>query len=549
MVSYYQFLSDRGQRGLSEHEVKAILKSVLIELVPLHRQGRAHQKISLPTLQIQGKQTVLLLKNNPNLRGSPSQDIYDLGLVTLELLTGKIPSPRRIKPTWDWNNHCLISDQFNAILKRMVTPNPSQRWQNASQVLSAMEKVEKVVPATRHTLKGWQWGLVGAGTTLVLVVGGLGIGNLLIPTLKPLAPSAIWNGQMQRQDAAMFRGNPERTGVYPPGGPRELTELVWRFRVEYGVGSSPAVSGGVVYFGSRDNHLYAVDAKTGQERWRFRIENWIDSSPAVSGGIVYFGSHDGHLYAVDANTGEQHWRFRTESSFNASPTVSGGVVYFSGDDGNLYAVDAKTGEESWRLDTEDRISSSPAVSGGVVYVGSDNFLSKDNNSLYAVDAKTGRERWRFRIEGRINSSPAVSGGVVYFGTYRHLYAVDAKTGQERWRFTPEKGIDSSPAVSGGVVYFGTFRHLYAVNAKTGQERWRFTTERINHASSPIGSSPAVSGEVVYFGSRDHHLYAVDVNTGQERWKFKTEDSISSSPAVSGGVVYFGSWDGHLYAVK
>ncbi|MEI2423144.1 hypothetical protein V6O07_22905, partial [Arthrospira platensis SPKY2] len=144
MLSYYELLSDRHFSGFSEPEVQAILETVLIQLVPLHRQGKAHQQISLQTLQQEGEQTILLLKHNPNVSGSPSQDIYDLGLVTLELLTGQVPSPRRTNPTWDWNDHCLISDQLNAILERMVTPNPSQRWQNASQVLSAMGVV---VPA------------------------------------------------------------------------------------------------------------------------------------------------------------------------------------------------------------------------------------------------------------------------------------------------------------------------------------------------------------------------------------------------------------------
>jgi outer membrane protein assembly factor BamB len=67
----------------------------------------------------------------------------------------------------------------------------------------------------------------------------------------------------------------------------------------------------VVYFGSFDNHLYAVDAETGQEKWRFTSGGEETSSPSVAGGVVYFGSHDQHLYAVDIHTGEEKWRFQT----------------------------------------------------------------------------------------------------------------------------------------------------------------------------------------------------------------------------------------------
>ncbi|MET0096586.1 PQQ-binding-like beta-propeller repeat protein [Limnospira platensis] len=455
MISYYEVLNHRSQRRLSEPEVKAILETVLIQLVPLHSQGKAHQKISLQTLQQEGQQTILLLKHNPNVSGSPTQDIYDLGLVALELLTGQVPSPRRRHPDWDWDKHCLISDQLNAILEQMVTPNPDLRWQNASQVLSAMGVV---VPATRPPLKLWQWGLVGAATTLVLVVGGLAIGSQFIPALRTRSPSAIWSWQMQRDGATMFRGNLERTGVYPPGGPTELTQLVWRFSTQAAISSSPAVSEGIVYFGSWDRHLYALDANTGQERWRFRTQAVISSSPAVSEGIVYFGSHDGNLYALDANTGQERWRFRTQAVIGSSPAVSEGIVYFGSHDNYLYALDANTGQERWRFRTQAVIGSSPAVSAGVVYFGS------HDNHLYALDVNTGQERWRFRTQAVIDSSPAVSAGVVYFGSYdNHLYALDVNTGQERWKFRTENWIGSSPAVSGGVVYFGSGdNHLYAV---------------------------------------------------------------------------------------
>jgi outer membrane protein assembly factor BamB len=64
------------------------------------------------------------------------------------------------------------------------------------------------------------------------------------------------------------------------------------------VRSSPAVAGGTVYVGSFDDHLYAIDAETGQEQWRFETDEWVRSSPAVAGGTVYVGSFDGHLYAL-----------------------------------------------------------------------------------------------------------------------------------------------------------------------------------------------------------------------------------------------------------
>ena len=96
---------------------------------------------------------------------------------------------------------------------------------------------------------------------------------------------------------AMFRANLQRTGVYNTKGIHQLTELKWKFKTE-DVDSSPAIADGVVYFGSLDGNLYAVDIKTGQEKWKFKTKYWVLSSPAIADGVVYFGSFDGNLYAV-----------------------------------------------------------------------------------------------------------------------------------------------------------------------------------------------------------------------------------------------------------
>jgi outer membrane protein assembly factor BamB len=61
--------------------------------------------------------------------------------------------------------------------------------------------------------------------------------------------------------------------------------------------SSPAVANGVVYVGSYDNNVYALDASTGAKLWSYTTGNAIGSSPTVANGVVYVGSGDNNLYA------------------------------------------------------------------------------------------------------------------------------------------------------------------------------------------------------------------------------------------------------------
>ena len=61
--------------------------------------------------------------------------------------------------------------------------------------------------------------------------------------------------------------------------------------------SSPAVAGGVVYVGSVNDKLYALDAVTGTLKWSYTTQGYINSSPAVANGVVYVGADDGNVYA------------------------------------------------------------------------------------------------------------------------------------------------------------------------------------------------------------------------------------------------------------
>ena len=63
---------------------------------------------------------------------------------------------------------------------------------------------------------------------------------------------------------------------------------------------------GLVYVGSGDFRLYAVDAMTGIKRWSFKTYGPVDdSSPVLVGDTVFFGSLDHRVYALDAQRGAQ----------------------------------------------------------------------------------------------------------------------------------------------------------------------------------------------------------------------------------------------------
>ena len=367
---------------------------------------------------------------------------------------------------------------------------------------------------------------------------------------------------------AMFRRDLSHTGNAGANITSPKGTLKWTFTTGGPVHSSPAVVDGIVYVGSRDGYIYALDAVTGEKIWAFKTESWVESSPVVVGGVVYCGSNDGTLYALDAKNGAKSWAFATPYSIRSTPAVADGVVYIGCDDYDIYAVDAATGTELWRSNTGEKVSSSPAVAKGIMVAGSVDGL------FYSFNAKNGSARLQLDTKFPIYASPAIKDGVAYFTNNAGvLYAVDIMAKNWLWEnklkiywntlyvygaapkppnpsgylWSVSLGwrlrTVSSPSIAGNYAYLGASKDLVAVDLTTHEVQWRFTT------GGDVVSSPAAAGAVVYVGSEDGHLYAIDRDTGEKLWDVAAGDQITSSPAVNDGMVYIGSMDGKLYAFE
>jgi len=355
----------------------------------------------------------------------------------------------------------------------------------------------------------------------------------------------------------MFRADPAHSGRYPGAGVPVLHGVKWKFRTQGAIASTPAVSGGLVFVGSSDHNVYAVDAASGAQRWRFATHGRVTASPAVAAGLLYIGSFDGNFYALDAASGQLRWKFATEGEkrfaarhlhgaepaaeimpdpfdiFLSSPVVHGNTVYFGSGDGNVYALNSDTGELRWKFHTGNVVHASPALADGLLYVGS------WDSYFYALDAATGVERWRFKTgedpkisnQVGIQSSAVVAGGLVYFGCRdSKLYALDAKSGAQRWAFD-NKGswVISSPAVRDGRVYFATSdsAELRALDARTGAPVFELT---FHHW--PFFSSPALAGNFLYIGSHAGTVLAVDLQKQQPAWTFSTDGAGQNAAALT-----------------
>jgi outer membrane protein assembly factor BamB len=272
--------------------------------------------------------------------------------------------------------------------------------------------------------------------------------------------------------------------------------------------SSPTVANGIVYIGSGDQNVYALDARTGALRWTFATGDVVHASPAVANGVVIIGSWDRNLYAIDAQTGRERWRYTTgndtviynQIGIASSATIANGAVFVGGRDGRFHSVDFATGAVRWVHNNNGGWTiASPAVRNGIVY-----FPTSDGTRFKALDVNTGEVKINLQNKAVSFSSPAIVADLALYGTSDgYLNAVDLRDGTIKARFQTDGSRENGAKYTDAEGRMQT-RGMYPDRTLDGM----MIGMRTMMTLGSVLSSPVVANGVVYFGSTDGHLYAV-----------------------------------------
>ncbi|MBX9790684.1 MAG: PQQ-binding-like beta-propeller repeat protein [Pirellulales bacterium] len=316
----------------------------------------------------------------------------------------------------------------------------------------------------------------------------------------------------------------------------------------------------------------------------------IGSSPAVANGRVYYVTNRGQVVAAD---------------------VEG---FADGENDGPATDESRTGAHDadivWRFDMLGQLgviprylaASNPLVVEGRVFVVTSNGIDPDSNELksptapsfLALDAATGKLLWQVGsvsgsqhkvhltsiLEGQWGSPcwvPATkdrAAQVCFPGGDGWLYALDPATGALVWKFDcnppgsvwkpggrgDRNYILSTPVAVDGVVYVATgvdpqhgsgAGQLVAVETSGSGDvtathgRWRIGGKQFGRSISSV----AVHDGIVYAAELAGFLHALDAATGKELWQQDTLAEVWGSTLAAAGRVYLGDGDGKLTVVK
>ncbi len=155
--------------------------------------------------------------------------------------------------------------------------------------------------------------------------------------------------------------------------------------------------------------------------WIFQTEvkESLETTPIVVNGVMYVTTSYNHVYALDARTGEELWHYKQKlgpittyccGPNNRGVAVYGDMVYMGTLDAKLVALEAKTGKLVWQTDIADpelgySETMAPTAVNGKILIGTNGGEYGIRGFVKAFDAKSGNLLWTF------NTIPENSVGV------------------------------------------------------------------------------------------------------------------------------------------
>ena len=135
----------------------------------------------------------------------------------------------------------------------------------------------------------------------------------------------------------------------------------------------------------------------------------METAPIVVDGVMFLTTSFNHVYAIDAATGEEYWHYKHKlgpivtvccGNNNRGVAVEGGRLFMGTIDAKLVALDAKTGKLIWEkqiADPEKGYSETmaPAVVEGKVLIGTNGGEYGVRGFVKAFNAADGKLLWTF----------------------------------------------------------------------------------------------------------------------------------------------------------
>lgn len=341
----------------------------------------------------------------------------------------------------------------------------------------------------------------------------------------------------------------------------------------YGRGNTRHLATGIDVTAANVNQL--------ELRWALAIPNATEmrSQPVLSGGLMYLGTQNGDLLALEQASGCVRWHYRAMSAVRTALTMEMGAdgvptLFFADDLGTVYAVDARGGELRWKRNVKwfptSVLTGSFAYHDGKLLVPVSSFevaaagmpsheCCSSHGGVIALDANNGKTLWEYRTTAPAAKTTVNEDGVQMWGpSGASVWTTPAIDEKRNVAYIGTGENTSSPATD-------TSDAIIALDLDDGSARWVFQAtagDAWNGACLMGGvSCPQENGpdfdfggaivlattdkgrDLVLAGQKSGEVFALDPDTkGKVLWRHRisqgtTNGGVHWGLATDGTVVY------------
>jgi outer membrane protein assembly factor BamB len=266
------------------------------------------------------------------------------------------------------------------------------------------------------------------------------------------------------------------------------------------VNITPAVGEKYLYLSKLDGEVLALSLADGAPGWSYKAKKSNRrSAPVVVGDVIFFGSTDNRLYALDAETGQPVWETQPELTDDivSSPTVTDDLVLVMTSDGYVYAVNRLNGQPRWKTQLlQPPTGAAPIVMGDTV-------ITVAGNSVFGLELRSGNPRWEVALGERLTAGPVVADNTVYVGDRKqNLYAISI-AGRKLWEQKLDGVVCANPVALNGQVVAPTSNGMIYGFSPTGKLIWQYQVEPAKNPDRFYGGCAALDDKLYILSSLGH----------------------------------------------
>jgi outer membrane protein assembly factor BamB len=320
--------------------------------------------------------------------------------------------------------------------------------------------------------------------------------------------------------------------------------LIWKKSVSSAVNSVIAVSDSIIYFGTLDGRVYAMNLRNGNIIGTLKFLYASTSGFSIQKHTAIIGLANGKETLISYDVFDGRYNFIKQiGAIESNPLIYDEYVYVAAENKKFHCLNLADGLILWTFETGKPVRSSPAVHGTTVYFGC------DDGNVYALNRFNGNVIWKFQTKQAVFAAPAMDETTLYVGsTDSVFYAIHIKDGSLKWKHkigsvTPGTFFASAAVDGSKVVVGGSDGIVYAFDKQSGKLLWKFQTQ------GAISTAPVITKNYVFAGSQDKNFYAIDGVTGLSGWKYPMEGRVKTNLAIYGDYVIVASENKYVYMFK